>query len=103
MIFRTLLQQWSSILISLALAVVVWVVATGEENPTREDVFPDPIPIQYTNLPEGLTMSSTPAAAVKVTVRAPAARWQTLRPEDFQAVVDLAGSKSGARSLPITL
>ncbi len=103
MIFRKFLGQLSSIIISLFLAVFVWAVATNEENPTREAIFQDPIPIQYTNRAEGLVLAARPVDTVRIRVRAPDARWQNLRPETFQAVADLKGLTSGVQSVPVSV
>ncbi len=103
MIFRTIIQQWSSLLISLFLAVFVWVVATNEENPVREAAFPAPIPIQYMNRAEGLILVSRSADNVSIRVRAPEAKWQNLRADNFLAVADLKGLSNGTLSVPVSV
>jgi YbbR domain-containing protein len=99
--FKNLLAQLSSLIISLFLAIFVWAVATNEENPTREAVFPDPIPIQYTNLGPKLVLYKKSADSVRVRLRAPEATWQNLRVDSFQAVADLSGSASGVLQVPV--
>ncbi|MGB8644666.1 MAG: CdaR family protein [Anaerolineae bacterium] len=103
MIFKTLVQQWSSLVISLFLALFVWVVATNEENPVREAVFQEPIPIQYTNRAEGLILSTRSADTVRIRVRAPDARWQSLRAESFLAIADLQGLSSGIQQVSVNV
>ncbi len=103
MTFRSLFTQLSSLVISLFLAVFVWAVATNEENPTREATFPDPIPIQFLNRPQGLLLYQKKAETVRVRVRAPEASWQNLRVDSFQANVDLQGLGSGVQQVPVTV
>lgn len=101
MILRNFLTQASSLVISVFLAVFVWAVATNEENPTREAIFTDPIPIQYLNLGQKLSLYQKSADSVHIRVRAPEATWQTLRVDSFQAIADLRDLESGVMQVPI--
>jgi len=103
MIFRTLLSQWSSIVISLFLAVFVWGVATNEENPSREANFQDPVPIQLVNRGEGLTVLDKSSDTVQVRIRAPEASWQNLTAENFRAVADLQGLGPGLQPATVNV
>jgi YbbR domain-containing protein len=103
MIFRTLISQWSSIVISLFLAVFVWAVATNEENPTREDFFPEAIPIQFVNLSPGLMLTSKSAESVHLRIRAPEGTWNSLRPDSFRAVADLKDLSAGEHNIPLSV
>jgi YbbR domain-containing protein len=99
--FKNLISQMSSLIISLFLAIFVWAVATNEENPTREAIFPDPIPIQYTNLGPKLMLYKKSTDSVRVRLRAPEATWQNLRVDSFQALADLRGMGSGVLQVPV--
>lgn len=101
MIFRNLITQTSSLVISVFLAVFVWAVATNEENPTREAFFTDPIPIQYVNLGPKLSLYQKSADSVHIRVRAPDATWQNLRADSFQALADLRGMGSGVSQVAV--
>jgi YbbR domain-containing protein len=103
MIFKNLVTQLSSLVISLFLAVFVWAVATNEENPTREAIFSDPIPIQYTNLAPRLSLYQKSGESVRVRLRAPQATWQNLRVDSFQAVADLRALDSGVLQVPVAV
>ncbi len=103
MTWRTLLTQWSSLVISLFLAVFVWAVATNEENPTREALFPDPIPVQFLNRAQGLLLYQKSAETVRVRVRAPEATWQNLRVDSFQASADMQGLGNGVQQVPVNV
>lgn len=103
MTVRSLLTQLSSLVISLFLAVFVWAVATNEENPTREAIFPDPIPIQFLNRAQGLLLYHESAETVHVRVRAPEASWQNLRLDSFQANVDLQRLGNGVEQVAVNV
>ncbi len=103
MIFRTLLSQWSSIVISLFLAVFVWAVATNEENPTRTADFQDPVPVQFLNRSENLALVYKSKDSVQIQVRASEDVWKTLRADNFRATVDLKDLSAGTYTLPVTV
>jgi YbbR domain-containing protein len=100
---RNLITQASSIVMSLLFAVIVWVVATNEENPTREALFQDPLPIEFANRASNLLLYEKSADEVHVRVRAPEASWANLRAANFQAVADLGSLSSGVHDLPINV
>ena len=55
-IMRWLGDNLTSLVISLFLAIVVWIVAIQEENPLEEAPFTEPIPVEVINLPAGTTL-----------------------------------------------
>lgn len=93
--FRSLLSNASSILLALFFAIVVWIVATSEQNPIREGLFPDAIPITFANRGEGLTLLEPSRLAARARIRTETSRWDTLNSGDFQLVADLGGLESG--------
>jgi YbbR domain-containing protein len=100
------LQRWINdlgmILLSLVLAMVVWIVAVQEENPIEEGEFSEPIPIEVRNQPPGTTF--LPAAfeeSVRLTIRAPRSNWVDLRPSKFTAWIDLEGQGPGDYEVPV--
>jgi YbbR domain-containing protein len=101
MTLKALFTQAGSFVISLFLAIFVWAVATNEENPTREAVFSDPIPIQYVNLGPKLSMYQKSADSIHVRLRAPESTWQNLRADSFRAVADLRDFGSGVLQVPL--
>jgi YbbR domain-containing protein len=95
---------WSNIgllLLSLVLAVLVWVVAVEQDNPTAEERFRAPIPVQVVGLPSGMVSYGQSHGEVYVTVRAPESVWSILRTEDFRAEVDLSGLGPGEHEVPV--
>jgi len=94
MIFRWLAQNIGNILLSILLAVVVWVVAVNEANPNIEDAF-RAIPIVFVNRPPDTIVYDASAAAVDVTLSAPEATWAALSARVISATVDLSATTPG--------
>lgn len=78
-------------LLALILAVIVWVVSVNQENPSITDVFPELVPVEVRNQPEGTIIFGEMVDRVQVTIRAPRTSWDNLRVSSFQAWIDLAG------------
>jgi len=87
--------------LALVLASLAWVVALEQEDPTRQERYPQAIPVVLTGLPDGMVVVGTFDARVQVTVRAPQSVWSTLKIDDFAATVDLTGLEAGVHQLPV--
>lgn len=89
--------------LSLILATVAWTVAVEESDPVRTERYLQAIPIGTTGRPDGMFIVGGVNDRVQVTVRAPESIWSSLRLEDFEAVVDLAGVGPGTHELPVVV
>ena len=98
---RSAASQISSLFIALFFAIIVWAVATGDENPTREAYYPDSLPIEIVNRADNLILYQKTIDAVRVKVRAPQVSWNELVRESFHATVDLNSLGSGVHQLNI--
>lgn len=98
---RSLLSNASSILMAFFFAAVVWIVATNEQNPFREGLFPDAIPITFDHRAEGLTLLDPSRLAARVRIRTESNRWETLNNTDFQIIADLSGFGEGDYTIPL--
>lgn len=87
--------------LSLLLALLVWVVAVEQDNPTSEERYRSPVPVVFTGLPEGMVFYDPTDTQVYVTLRAPESVWDVLNLDHFYAVVDLSGLEEGEHRLPI--
>jgi|YNPBryantNP2012_1023418.scaffolds.fasta_scaffold00681_3 YbbR domain-containing protein len=87
--------------LALILASLSWVVAVEKNDPTIEQVFPQPVPITLAALPKGMLVVGDFKANAQFTVRAPASLWASLKVTDFTAIVDLSGLGAGAYQLPL--
>lgn len=90
---RRWLSHIGSAVLSLLLAITIWVIAVREENP--RDWFSEPIPISRVGLPEDLTVFGEMTGQVRIEIRAPKSRWRDLTARDFTAWVDFAGVTAG--------
>lgn len=102
-LWQTFTSNLSSALLALFLAVVTWVVAVYEKAPPRTDFFPYPIPVKILNLEEGLIISNPVQTEVKIRIRALANIWEQLKPESFEATVDLQGLTAGQHEVPVSI
>jgi len=99
--FRWLLGNLGLILLSLTLALLVWVVAVEQENPTVERRFPAPIPVTVSAPPEGMVAYDQSDDQVYVTVRAPRSVWDALQATDLRATVALNGLGEGLHQVAV--
>jgi len=88
-------------LLAITLALIVWLVSVNQENPSVQDVFPEPIPIELHNQPPGTIVFGEPVDRVQLTIRAPRTSWDNLRASSFQAWVDLAGLTPDIHNLDV--
>lgn len=99
---RWLKTNLFTILLSLLLAVSIWIIATQQENPVEETEFGTDIGIEYVGLSDGLIITNTPAAAATVSLRAQQDTIDSLSPDKFNVRVDLSGLGPGEfNSLPV--
>lgn len=99
---RSIVSNASSILIAFLFAIIVWIVATNEENPVREGLYPSPIPVTIENRGEGLMLLETTSSSARVHIRGDASVWETLTASNFQVDADLGGLSSGTHTVPLT-
>jgi YbbR domain-containing protein len=90
MAFRRLLGTLGSIALSLILAILVWIGATSAENPAVTRLYATSIPIKLINQPADTVIVTPLQSSVQVTITAPESLWDTIRPTDFEAVVDIS-------------
>jgi YbbR domain-containing protein len=87
--------------LALILGILAWVVAVEEGDPTVEELFSEVIPIELSDLPEGMMIVGEFDEYVEVTVRAPQSVWNSLKAEDFTIFVDLVNLNAGEHQVPI--
>src|SRR3990172_6601682 len=91
---RWLTRHIGNILLSIVLALVVWVVAVNEANPNREDTF-RAIPLVFVNQPPDTIVYDLSATAVDVRLRAPESAWTSLSARVISATIDLGRGAPG--------
>jgi YbbR domain-containing protein len=100
---RWLLDNLNNIIISIVLAVLVWIVAVQETNPSIERLYPSAIPIVSINQPAGMVVYDESARTVRVTLSAPQTAWDVLTPDRISATIDLSQQVSGTLDLPVNV
>jgi YbbR domain-containing protein len=85
-------------LLSLAMAVSLWMVVAGEETVERGLR----IPLELQQLPAGLELTGEIPSTVDVRVRGQSGALSRVSPGDVVAVLDLHGARSGHRLFPLT-
>lgn len=86
-----LFENWLLKLISLAFAVVLWFFVMGESRMEVAHI----LPLEYENLPEGLTIANEVPSSAAVRISGPRALQMNLSPGDISLGVDLAGLQPG--------
>ena len=99
---RSLLSNASSVLIALVFALVVWVVATNEQNPTREALFSEAIPITFENRGEDMSLLDPSRVTARVRIRTQEDVWQNLNGSNFSLKADLGGLDAGEHQVELT-
>ncbi|MBI5300843.1 MAG: hypothetical protein HY868_01805 [Chloroflexi bacterium] len=100
---RSVFSQVISLGMALLFAAVIWIVATSEQNPSRDAFFQDALPVEVVNRAEGLVVYQRTAETVRVKVRAPQASWDQLRPASFRVSADLKGLAAGLHQVPVVI
>jgi len=98
---RWFIRNVTTLLLSIAIAITIWVVALNEADPFQEKAFPQLIPVTLQNLPEGLIIVGDKPSAVEVRVRAPASVWANLVADQIHITADLANATTGSFSVPL--
>ena len=91
-----------TLLMSVALALTVWIFAVDQENPSVKGDFTTPIPIDVRGLnPDLQTLQDLTQRTVVLNVRAPKRTWESLTANDFSAVIDLSTQQPGSYDIPV--
>src|SRR5512140_3907281 len=98
---RWLLDNLGNMILSIVLAVLVWVVAVQQANPNIERVFSASIPIVTQNIPAGMITYAESARSVRVTISAPQSTWDVLTPDRLAATIDLSNQPTGTVQLDV--
>ena len=84
--------------LSLALALLLWMIVSGEETVERGLR----VPLELQQVPAGLELTGEVPATVDVRIRGASGTLSRLSAGDVFAVLDLRGARSGRRLFPLT-
>jgi len=97
-VHRHVLHNFGIKLLSLALAVGLW-LAVASDPPAEVAVD---VPIVFRNIPENLEISTENIPRAQIRVRGPQRVVRSLQPADIYAEMDLSGMKPGERTFDLT-
>jgi YbbR domain-containing protein len=100
-VLRSIFSHFTSLVMALLFAVIIWGVATVEENPSREGYFFDTLPIEIVNRPSDLVVLQPSVPRVRVKLRAPQASSDQLQPSSFRVTADLTRLDVGVHKVAI--
>ncbi len=93
----------STLLLSVIMGTIVWLIAINEVNPLITQDLQDTIPVEVRGLDESRLqpVQDISNEYVRLVLRAPKSSWDALRPRDISAYVDLRNMNAGAYDVPI--
>jgi YbbR domain-containing protein len=106
------LTRWSrtverigTYILSLVLALVVWLIAINEQNPMVQDDYPVSVPVEVRGPDEGLSPKQDLGdRSVDLVLRAPIRSWEAMDyRSDFTAYVDLTGLPPGSHIVNVEI
>jgi len=103
---RTRANFWRSpglAVFSLVIGVVLWIIVTDVENPTRVDTFPAQIPVEAVNVDADLAVANSSLPTVQVRVSASEDAWDELSVTNFRAFVNLNGLDAREQVVPVSV
>jgi len=100
---RFFFNNLSSILISLILALLVWIAAVREQNPPREGEYNQSIPIEVISPAPDFIVTDPLPETVRVRLLAPENSWETLTLSKFKASIDLSQLETGFNDVPVAV
>jgi YbbR domain-containing protein len=100
-VIRSILGHFTSLVMALLFALIVWSVATVEENPSREGFFFDTLPVEIVNRADDLIIFQKTVERVRVKLRAPQASWDQLQPTSFRVSANVARLDVGTHRVAI--
>lgn len=96
---RSIFTHLNSFVMALLFAVVVWAVATSDQNPSREAFYSEAVSIELLNRPSETLIVKKSAETVRLKLRAPQVSWDELKPASFRVTADLEGLVSGEQQV----
>ena len=95
--------NWGIALLSIVLALSLWIYVTDRENPDVTDWLPFTVAVEEANPPPLLFMYPPLQESIRVRVRAPESVCERLAAGDFRATVDLADVTGGRTTVDVNV
>jgi len=108
-LIRRVRKGWSrlfghlgTLFLSILMGLIVWLIATNQENPLITREYAERVPIRLHGLAETLLPTQDLSKeSVRLTLRAPQSSWNNLEINDINAYVDLNGMQAGVHDVPV--
>ena len=102
--WRRFLTNLGSLILSMLLALIIWLIAITQENPLVQREYDEAIPVSVRNIDESLALiQNLRNRTVTVTLRAPERAFDELTANDFSAYIDLEGLEEGVHDVDVTV
>ena len=102
---KTLGKNIQSLILAFVLALVVWVSAVTNADPTQQKFLPQPIPLEIIGQDSALVITNSIPTQIKVELSAPQSIWTRLTNETglVRAILDLSDLADGDHRVPIQI
>lgn len=102
-ILRAFVKSIPTLLLSMLLAIAVWVSAVNASDPVQQRVYPKPVTIERRGLATDLVISGDVASQVTVTLSAPSSVWDQILNERAPVIawINLAGLGAGQHTVDV--
>lgn len=94
-------ENLGTLFLAFILSITAWVAAVSTEDPLQEQIYSEPVPIEYRDLQEGLTFIGDLPQQAEVTIRAPSSVWRNLSQQDLRIFADLSNLEAGVHRVGI--
>jgi YbbR domain-containing protein len=100
---RRILSEFGTIALALSMAVLVWVTALREEDPTITSLYVQRLPVEVIKPAQNLVIANPVDLPPEIQVRlsGPRSSWQRLTPAKFKAKMDLSSTEIGVNTVPV--
>ena len=100
---RLLASNIRTFLLAFVLGFSVWLSAVTGADPTEEDVYPNPIPLEVIGQEPSLVLTSPIPSTIEVTLRAPHSVWEQLTAQEnsVTSILDISGLSAGEHTQPV--
>lgn len=102
-LLREFIKSIPTLLLSLALAIAVWISAVNASDPVEQRVYPKGVPIERRGLAPSLVISGDVPTQVTVTLSAPSSVWERILngKNPIIAWINLAGLGEGEHTVDV--